>query len=241
MLFYLKKRISNILILMIFYCCSFITSKTFAQEIFENKFFYSPIDYRLELNCKDLTYKKDSLDFSKTMQLEFYEKEFIQKDHSYFKDHEVGLNPIKAEELFPEMIYEMANFIPNVYSKTHLIKYIGSGFVEVQLPNAHLMKEGDTVLIYDNNKIGTKLKVEKTPSKNSFIIKDRLPKSDSYFVFGTLVNDYKQLHYQELIVLNLRISQMLNKKIEVLNKKLEVLNLENKKLYVKLKELESKK
>lgn len=240
MLFYFKGD-SRGLLLLIFYGCVFFTPKMKAQEVFENKYIFSPIDYRLELKCTDLNSKKDSIDFSKTMQLEFYEKEFIQKEHSYLRDKEVGLNPIKTEELFPEMFYEMENFVPNVYSKTNLVRYTGGGYIEVMLPSEHILNVGDTVLIFDKNKVGTKLNVEKISSKNGFFIKDRLPKSESYFVFGTLVKDYKQLHYQELIVLNLRVSQMLNEKIEMLNKKNEKLDLENKKLQIKIKDIETKK
>lgn len=236
----IKKQKAQLLKLAI---CSFIFFPNLikAQEILKNKFLLSPIDNRIELNCTDLTKRRDSIDFSKAMQLEFYEKEFVQKEHDYFKDKHVGLNPIKTEELFPKMFYEMENFVPNVYSKTNLVRYTGGGYIEVMLPSEHILNVGDTVLIFDKNKVGTKLNVEKISSKNGFFIKDRLPKSESYFVFGTLVKDYKQLHYQELIVLNLRVSQMLNEKIEMLNKKIEKLDLENKKLQIKIKDIETKK
>jgi hypothetical protein len=229
----IKKQKAQLLKLAI---CSFIFFPNLikAQEILNNKFILSPIDNRIELNCTDLTKRSDSIDFSKAMQLEFYEKEFVQKEHDYFKDKHVGLNPIKTEELFPKMFYKIENFIPNVYSKTDIVRYSGSGFVEVVLPNEHILQVGDSVLIYDKNNVGTRLKIEKIPSKKTFIIRDRLPKSDSYFVFGTLVTDYKELHYQDLIILNLRISQMLNSKIENLE-------LENRKLYKKIRELETNK
>lgn len=251
----IKKHKKQLLKLAICSCIFFSTSLK-AQEILENKFTLSPIDYRLELYCNELTQKRDSIDFSKVMQLEFYEKEFIEKEHGYFKDKHIGLNPIKTEELFPKMFYKIENFIPNVYSKTDVVRYAGNGFVEVVLPIAHILQVGDSVLIYDKNKVGTRLKVEKIPSEKAFIIKDRLPKSDNYFVYGTLVADYKELHYQELILLNLRVSQMLNTKIEhlelevekryqeliqlnkkttqMLTAKIDILELENKKRYQEL-------
>ncbi|MEC3876044.1 hypothetical protein [Chryseobacterium salviniae] len=177
---------------------------------------------------------EDTLLMDRFSKLPFYKVSFTEKDlpyaskeHYYFPTDEISLS-------VPGLVDYQTAYIPDIYSNTEKVSYNRTtNLLELTMRNKHNLVIGDYVML--ENKDGVKLEsmVEAIPNEFTFSVKNNLPKSYSYFVRGKKVPDLKHLDRDELIILNMRVSQLLElnmkewaKRTELLEEKVESLEKE---------------
>lgn len=203
------------------------TNLLFSQQTLEKKSIYFPMDDRL-IEKKMITDPiEDTLLLDSFSKIPFYKAFYTEKDlpyaskeHYYFPADDLSLYS-------PGLVDYQAAYIPDIYSNTEKVSYNRtSDLLELTMRNKHNLTAGDFVML--ENKDGVKLesKVEAVPNEFTFSVKNNLPKSYSYFVRGKKISNLKHLDRDELIVLNMRISQLLDVNMKAWSKKTEL--LENK-------------
>jgi voltage-gated potassium channel Kch len=131
----------------------------------------------------------------------------------------------EVEQVYPEAVELMSDFIPNVYemaAKTVL----ADGLLLISLNKKHDFAAGDEVkLIFpDGEKLMT---VEATPSETDFSIKWTEAAPGNAFVFGKKVDDFHTVDYDRIFTLNVSATQELALQVELLKKELSAARAEN--------------
>lgn len=215
-------RILNVLI---YFCVG--TNLFFSQQTIEKKNIYFPMDERL-IQKKTLPDPvQDSLLLESFGKIPFYTVVYTEKDFPYAsKDHYYF--PTDSISSFSQgLVDHQTAYIPDIYSNTDKVIYNrNADLLELTMPNKHNLSVGDYIMLETKDGMKLESKVEKIPNEFTFSVKNNLPKSYSYFVRGKKISDLKHLDRDELIVLNMKISQLLELKMKEWNKRTEL--LENK-------------
>ncbi|MFY7815909.1 MAG: hypothetical protein ACOVRK_12060 [Chryseobacterium taeanense] len=200
------------------------TNFIFSQQTLEKKSIYFPMDERLIERKLLPDLAEDTLLLDGFSRIPFYKASYTEKDLSYAgKEHYYF--PIEALSSYhPALIDYQAAYIPDIYSNTEKVAYNrSSGLLDLTMREKHNLSVGDYVMLEHKDGVKLESKVEAVPNEFTFSVKNNLPKSYSYFVRGKKVNDLKHIDSDELIVLNMRVSQLLEAKLKEYSQKTDSL------------------
>lgn len=215
-------RILNVLI---YFCVG--TNLFFSQQTIEKKNIYFPMDERLIQRKALPDPVQDSLLLESFEKIPFYKAVYTEKDFPYASKEHYYFPTDSISSYSPGLVDHQAAYIPDIYSNTNKVIYNRNvDLLELTMPNKHNLIVGDYIMLETKDGMKLESKVEKIPNEFTFSIKNNLPKSYSYFVRGKKISDLKHLDRDELIVLNMKISQLLELKMKEWAKRTEL--LENK-------------
>lgn len=203
------------------------TNLFLSQQTIEKKNIYFPMDERL-IQKKVLPDPiQDSLLLEDFERIPFYKAVYTEKDFPYASKEHYYFPTDSISSYSQGLVDYQAAYIPDIYSNTDKVIYNRStDLLELTMPNKHNLIIGDYVMLETKDGLKLESMVEKIPNEFTFSIKNNLPKSYSYFVRGKKISDLKHLDRDELIVLNMKISQLLELKMKEWAKRTEL--LENK-------------
>lgn len=198
-----------------------------SQQTIEKKNIYFPMDERL-IQRKILTDPvQDSLLLEDFQKIPFYKAVYTEKDFPFASKEHYYFPADSISSYSPGLVDEQIAYIPDIYSNTNKVIYNrNTDLLELTMPNKHNLISGDYIMLETKDGMKLESKLEKIPSEFTFSIKNNLPKSHSYFVRGKKVSDLKHLDRDELIVLNMKITQLLELKMKDWAKRTEL--MENK-------------
>jgi hypothetical protein len=119
-----------------------------------------------------------------------------------------------VEEIIPEAITKMTNWVPNIYE---VAKEVKSDARQQQLiltmTNAHGLKEGDLVRLFtDAGRFDAP--VARVTETNKFVISGWTNSVTKVFVFGKEVNDFRSLNYDRIFTTGIGAIQELAARFE---------------------------
>jgi hypothetical protein len=153
----------------------------------------------------------------------------------------------QVEKFFPQIVSKHKDFIPNVYQFTNSITQIGNSYLLTFAHGHHLTDSAKKLRYMIADSLGMQqATILKIPNKNQVIIGTQDFISDSIFVYGEEVNDFRTVDYEGLTTLNISATQELSKMIkyqqtqinsqqvllERLEKRITVLERKNKPIYL---------
>lgn len=214
------------------------TNLLFSQGTLEKKSIYFPMDERLIEKKKVPDALEDTLLLDRFGRIPFYRVLYTEKDLPYAGKEHYYFPADDLSSYHPALVDYQEAYIPDIYSNTEKVSYNrNTNLLELTMPNKHNLLVGDYVMLEHKDGIKFESKVEAVPNEFTFSVKNNLPKSYSYFVRGKKVNDLKHIDREELIVLNMRISQLLEAKVKeysqrtaLLESKVELLESELQKI-----------
>lgn len=198
-----------------------------SQQTIEKKNIYFPMDERLIKNKTLPDSIQDSLLLEDFEKIPFYKAVYTEKDFPYASKEHYYFPTDGISSYSPGLVDYQSAYIPDIYSNTDKVVYNrNTDLLDLTMPNKHNLTVGDYIMLETKDGIKLESKVEKIPNEFTFSIKNNLPKSYSYFVRGKKVSDLKHLDRDELIVLNMKVTQLLELKMKDWAKRTEL--LENK-------------
>ena len=148
----------------------------------------------------------------------------------------------QVEKVYPQVVSQSVNFIPNVYQCISSIKKLSTGYLLSFRKEHNLSKEARKLQIVDKNSRGF-CSIVSIPSAKQVIV-DAPHLSDSVFVYGEQVHDFRTVDYDGLTTLNISATQELSKlvntqaaQIEVQRAQIQALQLANKEMKTSLNEV----
>jgi len=198
-----------------------------SQQTIEKKNIYFPMDERLIQKKVLPDPLQDSLLLEDFGRIPFYKALYTEKDFPYASKEHYYFPTDSISSYSTGLVDYQTAYIPDIYSNTEKVAYNrNTDLLDFTMPNKHNLTVGDYVMLEAKDGMKLESKVEKVPTEFTFSVKNNLPKSYSYFVRGKKISDLKHLDRDELIVLNMKISQLLELKMKEWNKRTEL--LENK-------------
>ncbi len=141
---------------------------------------------------------------------------------------QMGFIAQQVEEIVPEAVNKIQDFIPSVYDMAKGIVYDTSAKTLTVLTNKpHDFQEKDEVKLISHDK-EHKVKVDKIIDASTFVIRNWENPVDKIFVFGKQVNDFRMVDYDRLFTLGISSIQELSRRVEQLEKENGILKSESK-------------
>ncbi|WP_042720163.1 hypothetical protein [Flavobacterium sp. B17] len=191
------------------------TNLVFSQGTLEKKSIYFPMDERLIEKKALADVVEDSVLLDRFGRIPFYRVLYTEKDLPYAGKEHYYFPADELSSYSPAIVDYQPAYIPDMYSNTDKVTYNRhTNLLELTMHNKHNLSVGDYVMLEHKDGVKFESKVEAVPNEFTFSVKNNLPKSYSYFVRGRKVNDLKHIDREELIVLNMRISQLLEAKVK---------------------------
>jgi hypothetical protein len=135
----------------------------------------------------------------------------------------LGFIAQEVEEVVPEAIHQMQEYIPSVYQMASLVVHNKEEKkLTVTTTKIHEFSENDDIKLFNPEK-EYKVKVSKIIDKHTFIVNDWVDPCENIFVFGKQVNDFRVINYNRLFMLGISSIQYLAKENDEMKK--EILNL----------------
>jgi len=136
----------------------------------------------------------------------------------------------EVEKVYPQVVSKHTDFIPNVYQLTNKTAKSTDGFLLSFTTKHNISKKAKKLQVLLDEKGLQQFDIISIPSENEVLIAATDIKSDSVFVYGEEVDDFRTVDYEGLTTLNISATQELSKLVEAQNKKIEALEQEIKKL-----------
>lgn len=153
---------------------------------------------------------KNDLALIKQLKVTDYRPKDVIADGSAMRK---GFIAQEVEEVIPEAVNKMTNFVPNIYVPAKEFKVDGKQQLLVTLTNAHGLKAGDTVRLFtDAGKFDAP--IAKVTETNKFVIADWTNTVSKVFVFGTEVNDFRSLNYDRIFTTGIGAIQELASRLD---------------------------
>ncbi len=135
----------------------------------------------------------------------------------------------QVEEVYPQLVSKGVNYIPNVYQLTSKVEKSGNAYL-LSFKTAHnLDKDAKKIQLIEINGAQQRYDIVAIPSDKEVLI-NAPDLSDTVFVYGEQVNDFRTVDYDGLTTLNISATQELSKivkqqsdEINELKKKIEEL------------------
>ncbi len=119
----------------------------------------------------------------------------------------------QVEQVYPQIINRGSNFIPNVYRLTSKVEKTTNG-VLLSFTAAHnISKDAKKLQLIDKNGLQQRVDIISVPSDKQVLINAPGLNSDTVFVYGELVNDFRTVDYEGLTTLNISATQELSKQL----------------------------
>ena len=157
---------------------------------------------------------------------------------------EYGNKPFKkiiaqqVEKVYPQVVNRNVNYIPNVYQLTNKIEKKGNGYLLSFATNHNLDKDARKLQLIDKNGTQQRYDIIAIPSDKEVVINASDLKSDTVFVYGEQVNDFRSVDYDGLTTLNISATQELSKLIKQQQVQIDA---QNEKINLLVKEVEELK
>jgi hypothetical protein len=153
-----------------------------------------------------------------------------------------GVIAQELEQLYPNAVKKVTDFIPNVYALADHFDYDeASRELTITVPKAHGFIEDDTVRIVVRDGDAEKRiekKVTKIIDEHTFVLADADKAEGKVFVFGKIVNDFRVVDYDQLFDLNIGATQQLAIDNDNLAKENAAIKSENEAIKARLAALE---
>ncbi|RAR75312.1 tail fiber domain-containing protein [Flavobacterium aciduliphilum] len=175
-------------------------------------------------NIKGKSNGKNDLHILKQIEITDYTKKDSIADAGSYKK----VIAQQVEKVYPQAVHQTKGFIPNVYKSAQA--------VDGQINLATDLKPGDKIkLIVATGELEVNVvQVE----KGSFKIDKSI--NDKVFVFGKEVDDFRNVDYEAIAMLNVSATQELIKELESAENKIQNLLKQNQQLEQALTDIESK-
>lgn len=195
-----------------------------SQQTIEKKNIYFPMDERLIQKRALPDPVQDSLLLESFEKIPFYKAVYTEKDFPYASKEHYYFPADHISPFSSGLIDQQIAYIPDIYSNTDKVVYNRtSDLLELTMPNKHNLTVGDYIMLETKDGLKLESKVEKIPNEFTFSVKNNLPKSYSYFIRGKKVSDLKHLDRDELLVLHMKVTQLLELKMKDWDKRTELL------------------
>ncbi len=144
----------------------------------------------------------------------------------------------EVEKVYPQLVSEHTDFIPNVYQVTSKVEKTSGGYL-LSFPNKHtISNDAKKLRVLLDEEDGMKdYTIVSIPSEYQVLIDASELKTGKAFVYGEEVNDFRTIDYEGLTTLNISATQELSKQlkkqqamIDLLQKKLLLLELQRKRI-----------
>jgi len=127
----------------------------------------------------------------------------------------------EVEKVYPQVVSEHSDFIPNVYQLTNKVQKTRDGFLLTFSKKHNISKDAKKLkLLSKESKAMEEVDIKSIPSDYQVLINGNINDSQ-LFVYGEEVNDFRTVDYEGLTTLNISATQELSKLVEVLYKKIE--------------------
>ena len=137
--------------------------------------------------------------------------------------NKTGFIAQEVETVLPNAVNQDQGFIPNVFEMAARSEIIDKALV-VTTTKVHDFAAGDQVRIYDKDNKANDVIVSKVISVNEFTVAGWTGGSDSLFIYGKKVYDYRNVDYDQITAVAIGAIQELNKKVneeQIKNRSLE--------------------
>ncbi len=133
----------------------------------------------------------------------------------------------EVEKVYPQVVSRHTDFIPNVYQLTNKTTKTNNGFL-LSFTAKHNISQTAKKLRVLADEIGMQqFNILSIPSATEVVIAAADIKSNSIFVYGEEVDDFRTVDYEGLTTLNISATQELNK---LLNEQQKINQIQNKKI-----------
>ena len=163
-------------------------------------------DFRLSQSLADLSTLK------KLRVIDYRHIDVVEKGTDFRK----GFIAQEVEEVLPEAVKIVADFIPNVYALSAQTK-LSAGKMSITIDKNHEFAVGDEVKLVLQDSGEKRTSVEAVISENTFVV-DWTGEADQekVFVFGKKVSDFHTVDYDRIFTLNVSATQELARRVEQL-------------------------
>ncbi len=121
----------------------------------------------------------------------------------------------QVEKFFPQIVSKHKDFIPNVYQFTNQITPLGHNYLLTFTHGHHLSDSAKKLRFMVADSLGMQqAAILKIPNPNQVIISTPAFTSDSIFVYGEEVNDFRTVDYEGLTTLTMSAAQELSKLVK---------------------------
>ncbi|RAR75311.1 tail fiber domain-containing protein [Flavobacterium aciduliphilum] len=163
-------------------------------------------------NIKGKSNSKNDLQILKQIEITDYTKKDSISDASSYKK----VIAQQVEKVYPQAVHQSKGFIPNVYKSAQA--------TDGQINLITDFKPGDRIKLI----IGTgDIEVKVTQVTNDFFKVDK-PITEKVFVFGKEVDDFRNVDYEAIAMLNVSATQEIANRLEKLDHQLTELDTKNK-------------
>ncbi|MBI3234951.1 MAG: tail fiber domain-containing protein [Bacteroidetes bacterium] len=170
-------------------------------------------------NIKGLSSNQKDLELLKKIEITDYTmKDSISKGTLSYKK----VIAQQVEQVFPQVVKQVKDFVPNVYQFTEGLKALGGNHYQATWKNPIMVQASATgkFKLYDDK--GEVLVTVNSMNENSITFScDRALVGVRVFLFGEEVNDFRSVDYEGLSTLNISATQALSKMIESQQKTIE--------------------
>jgi FtsZ-binding cell division protein ZapB len=186
-------------------------------------------DFRLSQSLADLSILK------KLRVMDYRYIDAVEKGTDFRK----GFIAQEVEEILPEAVKIVADFIPNVYALSAQTK-LSAGKMSITIDKNHEFAVGDEVKLILQDSGEKRTSVEAVVSENTFVV-DWTGEADQekIFVFGKKVHDYHTVDYDHIFTMSISATQELARQVEELKKENAALRSELGSMKTENKELKT--
>ena len=140
----------------------------------------------------------------------------------------------QVEEVYPQIVNKIVNYIPNVYQLCSNIEKKDNGYLLSFNTAHHLSRDAQKLQVIDGKGMQQRYEIVAVPSDNQVLINAPALRGDTIFVYGQQVNDFRTLDYDGLTTLNVsatqEIARRLNQQQQTLSKQQAQISEQNKKI-----------
>jgi hypothetical protein len=185
-----------------------------AGGITSNTGFYATSDIRIKKIIKQGIHE---IDISQIDKLNITTFEYIDK-LVHGNDSKLGFIAQNVHEFVPEAVTIRKEFVPNIFKVTS----VNDGVIEL---TGHNLTVGTRIkiMIDEQDRNGTVVNVTSIVDENHFCIDYNLDAKDKLFIYGTEVDDFKELNYNHIFTLSVGAVQKLRQNVRQLEDKFKQL------------------
>jgi hypothetical protein len=183
-------------------------------------------------NIKGLSNTAKDLEIINALQITDYTmKDKVQYGNKPFKK----IIAQEVEKVYPQVVSEHTDYIPNVYQSTSKIEKSANGYL-LSFTSKHNISSTAKKLqvLMSESKGMQQFEIISIPSDNQVIINATDLKTEKMFVYGEQVDDFRTVDYEGLTTLNISATQELTKLIkkqqEIIDKQQKQIELQEKRL-----------
>ena len=199
------------------------------------EFFAATSDARLKNIMGGSNSTKD-LEIINALQITDYTmKDNIKYGNKFFKK----VIAQEVEKVYPQVVSATVGYIPNVYAVPGKIEKTAKGYL-LSFTNKHNLSKGAKKIQLMVGSETKQFPIVSIPSENQVLINAADLKIDKVFVYGEVINDFRNIDYDGLVTLNISATQELSKLLKKQQAEIEAQNIKIAELTEAIKALKNK-